>query len=61
MRPFNPAEIEADVQRQWHAADVYRAIEASQRPKFYCVSMLPYPSGNLHMGCLLYTSDAADE
>ena len=50
MRPFNPAEIEAAVQSEWRAADVYRAVEASDRKKFYCVSMLPYPSGNLHMG-----------
>src|SRR4051812_13129946 len=50
MRPFNPAEIEADVQRQWNEGDVYRAVETSARPKFYCVSMLPYPSGNLHIG-----------
>jgi leucyl-tRNA synthetase len=50
MRPFNPAEIEADVQRQWNEGDVYRAVEADDRRKFYCVSMLPYPSGILHMG-----------
>src|SRR5580765_8297458 len=50
MRPFNPAEIEAAVQSEWRAADVYRAVEARDRRKFYCVSMLPYPSGNLHMG-----------
>jgi leucyl-tRNA synthetase len=50
MRPFNPAAIEADVQRQWREGDVYRAVEAKDRKKFYCVSMLPYPSGILHMG-----------
>jgi leucyl-tRNA synthetase len=50
MRPFNPAEIEAAVQSEWRAADVYRAVEDNGRKKFYCVSMLPYPSGNLHMG-----------
>ena len=50
MKPFNPAEIEAAVQREWREGDVYRAVEAPDRRKFYCVSMLPYPSGILHMG-----------
>ncbi len=50
MKPFNPAETEAAVQRQWKAGDVYRAVETTDRPKYFCVSMLPYPSGNLHMG-----------
>ncbi len=50
MKPFNPATIEAAVQSQWQAADAYRAIETAERTKFFCVSMLPYPSGNLHMG-----------
>lgn len=50
MRPFNPAEIEAAVQAHWKAADVYRTVERADRTKFYCVSMLPYPSGTLHMG-----------
>ncbi len=50
MKPFNPAETEAAVQREWREGDVYRAVEANDRRKFYCVSMLPYPSGNLHMG-----------
>jgi len=50
MKPFNPTETEAAVQRQWKAGDVYRAAETADRPKYFCVSMLPYPSGNLHMG-----------
>jgi len=50
MTPFNPTEIEAAAQFSWRAADVYRADERSDARKFYCVSMLPYPSGNLHMG-----------
>ncbi len=50
MKPFNPAAIEATVQAQWKADDVYRAVERAGAKKFYCVSMLPYPSGILHMG-----------
>jgi len=50
MKPFNPAEIEAAAQAAWKAADAYRAVERADRKKFFCVSMLPYPSGILHMG-----------
>src|SRR5215813_6860331 len=50
MRPFNPREIEATAQAEWQATDAYRAKETDQRTKYYCVSMLPYPSGKLHMG-----------
>ena len=50
MKPFNPREIEAAAQTAWTAADAYRAVERTDRKKFYCVSMLPYPSGRLHMG-----------
>ncbi|MDH4061322.1 MAG: leucine--tRNA ligase, partial [Aquincola sp.] len=37
-------------QAAWTAADAYRVVEDRSKPKFYACSMLPYPSGALHMG-----------
>ena len=51
MNPdFKPDEIERSAQAAWSAADAYRVVEDPARPKFYACSMLPYPSGKLHMG-----------
>jgi leucyl-tRNA synthetase len=48
--PYNPAEIELRAQRRWEDEDAFRVDEEEGAEKFYCLSMLPYPSGSLHMG-----------
>ena len=47
---YVPAEVEAAAQAHWESSQAYRVSEDSSRPKFYACSMLPYPSGKLHMG-----------
>jgi leucyl-tRNA synthetase len=47
---YIPAEVESSAQKAWDQADAYRVVEDTSRPKFYACSMLPYPSGKLHMG-----------
>jgi leucyl-tRNA synthetase len=43
-------EVERTAHAHWNANDAYRVTEDASRPKFYACSMLPYPSGKLHMG-----------
>src|SRR4026208_2239721 len=47
---YNAASVERSAQDHWTSRDAFRVTEDRTRPKFYACSMLPYPSGKLHMG-----------
>jgi len=50
MTDYNFAEIETRWQERWREADAFEVTEDPGRPKFYCLEMLPYPSGDIHVG-----------
>ena len=47
---YRPALVEALARQQWEQDQAARAVEQTGASKYYCLCMLPYPSGRLHMG-----------
>jgi leucyl-tRNA synthetase len=48
--PYVPQDIEKKWQKKWEEDELYRSLIAPDKTKHYALTMLPYPSGDLHIG-----------